>query len=175
MAVNIGLMPKQGRRRAFTLPVKYTPVELEAAEIATPGTYSAMITLLEEIVAAFQGVNTVTQGLLAGWSLGFNTPSSSARPTNDTNEQGVELTYEVTFPSSVIEKHSATIPMPIQGAVMPFPTGDTSRAYPDWISANWSATAQNLVDDVLDWFLTYGFDGATGVVLVYADLVGKNY
>lgn len=175
MTVNIGLMPHQGRRRAFTLPVKYTPAEMDAAETATPGTFGAIVDKILEIVAAFQGVNTVTQGTLAGWSLGFNTPTSSARPTGQTNEQGVELTYEVTFPSSVIEKHSATIPMPILTGVMPFPQGNDSRAFPDWIAANWSATAQALIADVDDFMTLYGFDGATDVVLIYADLVGKNY
>lgn len=175
MTVNIGLMPHQGNRRALTLPVKFTPAEMATEEGTNPGTYDAMVDKIIEIVAAFQGVNTVTQGTLAGWSLGFNTPTSSARPSGQTSEQGVELTYEVTFPNSVVEKHSATIPMPILTGVMPFPQGQESRAYPDWIAANWSATAQALIADIDDWMSLYGYDGATDVVLIYADLVGKNY
>lgn len=175
MASTISVMPHTGKKRSSTLPLRYTFAEWVAAVNATPTLDDDVLALLQGIVSRYEGALKVVDGLMAGWSISFATPQSVSRPSDQTSEQRVELVFEVTFPNANVEKHTFGVPTPDLDDDMPFPAGDESRAYPDWVAAQWSATAQGLVSDVAAWFLLYGYDGATNVSFVYADLVGVNY
>lgn len=156
--------------RKTTIPIKYTLTELSVAETATPGVLDSLHDDTLTLGGFFSVGTPVHTGVFAGQALSFSDPGDPDTPGNQTHDDRIVLTYEITYnATSEVEKHKVGVPCPDLAGDWTFPAGQT-RVLASEVAGQFSATANSFISAVTSFLTDHGFHDLNSVSLLYVDL-----